>query len=177
MVGGNAGPLTRAVRLIAVGACVGCSAPEPRALVAGDSAPAAWIGGEPDRPVLAWVFTGDDILGCRSAAADLRRLQARAGQDFRLVLVYVGDRPQWVKGFARRERLRADVLGLGGREYGERFGAAPLPAYYFVHRGIVADVLVPEENAPHVLDWMAARISSPGTRAPGGERPDSSTSQ
>lgn len=55
-------------------------------------------------------------------------------------MVYVGDRPQWVAPFARRERLDAELLRLDAEEHQRLFGSAPLPTFYVIENGVIVDV-------------------------------------
>jgi hypothetical protein len=116
-----------------------CGIDSGNRLRVGDPAPALWSEDGSGRPVVAWVMTGEDYLGCASAAGDLRHLQMRFGNAVRLSVVYVGDHPQWVAGFIRRERVSARISQFSRSEFRKVFGRESLPSFYVVSGGTIVD--------------------------------------
>jgi hypothetical protein len=146
VVAGKARPVRRFLTALALGSLLqGCGPAEtgtPR-LAAGSAAPSFWADDATGRPVLAWVFRGDDYLGCESAAREVRRVQFRYGTALRVSMVYVGDDPERLSRFARTERINAELTRLGEREYRRVFGDALLPGFFLVRDGHVAAALSP----------------------------------
>lgn len=113
-------------------ACAPAAAPP----VAGSPAPAPLASGGA-APVLAWVLGPRDLLSCRTAARDLRRIVRRVGQPVEVRVLAVATPPDYVASFLREERLAAHVAALTADGYGAAFGDAPLPSIYVISRDTV----------------------------------------
>jgi len=101
------------------------------------------------RPVVAWIVRGEDYLGCQTSAGDLRGLQRRHGNAIRLSVLYVGESPEWVRAFVRRERIAAEIHALRRSEFRARFGRLRLPAFYVTDGArVVARVESPDGLGP-----------------------------
>lgn len=105
--------------LLACLAAAGCGRTAEAA--PGDEFPAV-AGLRASGPRLVWVLRPQDFLRCTTAASYIRKFQARRGEQVPLTVVFVGEHPEWARAFLRRQRLRADVVEMDGREYEERFG-------------------------------------------------------
>lgn len=141
--------LTYALAAVLLAGAAGCSAPNGAVPEVGDAAPVQWADDGSGRPLVAWIMRGEDYLGCQTAAGDLRRLQRRYGDRLRLSLVYVGENPEWVAGFVRRERIAAHIDYLSRAEFGKIYGRARLPAFFVTDRGkVTARALSPDGRIP-----------------------------
>lgn len=140
--------MSRSIRLISMALVTSCST-SGRVPEVGDRVPARWTDDGSGRPVVIWVMKGEDYLGCATAAGDLRRLQRRYGDRIRMSLLYVGDNPDRVAGFIRRERIDAEIGTFSPREFRRAFGRTRLPAFFVAdHSRVLARALSPDGRRP-----------------------------
>ncbi len=119
----------------------GCTVPGPRVreLVPGSVAPPALAASTATAVRATWVFDGRDLFRCRNSAGELRRLQARFGQQVEIAAVVFDGERESVESFLRNERVRARVHYLKTRDGSDARGARR-PALYLSRGSIIAAV-------------------------------------
>lgn len=108
-------------------ASTACRAPAGPAVETGGTFPLVRgleLGGAPH---LVWVLRPEDYLRCTTLAREIRQLQSRYTSGLPLTIVYVGEHPEWVPGFVRRQRLDATLVTLDRGTYESVFGRRPGP--------------------------------------------------
>lgn len=97
--------------------------------------------GDEDVLEIIWAFEVGDLMVCDGGPAlALRHLQRKFGRQVRLTMVAVGEDPQLIQPFLKRERLNAQVIRLSAAEYSRDFGPAPLPSVYLAKQRFVLAV-------------------------------------
>src|ERR1700741_234150 len=91
---------------------------------------------------LVWVVPAAELRVCAPVAGSLRRFQGPV--DSRLVVVFVGQHPEWMAAHLRAQRLRATLIPLSRAEYAARFGGTAVHALYRVRGRRVVEALPPD---------------------------------
>ena len=91
--------------------------------------------------VVVWTFPTESLQNCTSPASEFRRLQRQYGARAHLVLIAVGDDPNILDPFLRRERLRPVVRRVTETEYARHFGATPVPAVHIIARHVMRETV------------------------------------
>jgi hypothetical protein len=90
---------------------------------------------------LRWVFRENDLLSCRSAAAEVRRLRREFGAHLHVVAVAVDVDHPLVESFMRKERLfDLNVSYVNEGEYRRAYGGEVTPSLVMVRAGRVVEV-------------------------------------
>ena len=147
--------LLRAGVLACVAGCGDGGAGPARQLLAGEPAPESWTAG-PERPVIGWVVTPEQLFACETAASQLRAWRRRYGSSVALSVVTVDSEPQLVRSFLRAQRLSdVPVQMLPRRKFRRIFGSPAEPSIFVIHEGRVRGRM--SASRPALLDGPRVR--------------------
>jgi hypothetical protein len=107
------------------------------ALGIGSEVPELWSEPVGSVVLIGWAFRTEDCLSCVTPAAAFRQIGRKYGSRVKIAALAVGEEPEVVKSFLRRERLDVDLAHVNVATYRTLFGSSPLPAIYVAVDGVV----------------------------------------
>lgn len=129
----------RQIGIVAAVVLVACSPAVSPDLAVGNPAPPLLAASTESSVRATWVFSGRDLIRCRSSARELRGLQARFGGRVEIVAVAFRADRHSVESFLKRERVHAEVKVMGTIDEDEARGVR-MPALYLVKGRTVAAI-------------------------------------
>lgn len=131
--------MRRILALLVAGVLASC-APSPTPVRTGAPAPRI-LAASAERPTVFWVFDGESLGSCRSAAYVLRHATQEFAHEVDFAALAVDADPTDAAAFLRTERLPLQLRHLTPAEYRSSFAEPPAPTLYVVERGIIRAVL------------------------------------
>jgi hypothetical protein len=89
---------------------------------------------------LIWVLRSNDLVACQSAADAIRHIQ-QGYQSSLPITVLVAENEQWIQGFLRTHRVRAEVVMLQPSDFQQLGRSSMQSRFFLLDSGRVQDVI------------------------------------